>query len=182
MAEKDETSMIGYDPLAWMHETEGQKQPSLSSGFEFAKGLVAVEDNTEMLSLKPEIEVDMADQIDAEMLTQSGIDNLTQVDSVMPAKTQHIILDSVQNIQNVSQLYIQLLHALENGEKIDIDASAITQIDTATLQLLLVLKQTAIKQQIDVQIDFPSDKFIEAANLLGLSEMLDVDRAVSGFF
>jgi hypothetical protein len=44
------------------------------------------------------------------------------------------------------------------------------------------LKRTAINLQKEVSIDFPSDKFIEVANLLGLSEMLDVDQAASGFF
>ena len=68
------------------------------------------------------------------------------------------------------------------GNKIDIDASAVTTVDTATLQLLLVLKQTAVKMQKQVTIDFPSERFIEAAELLNLAELLNVDQAAAGFF
>jgi ABC-type transporter Mla MlaB component len=133
-------------------------------------------------------ESDIDSSIDADAaLTNSQdiqVENVTLVtpDNSISAHLQQIVLESVQNIQNVSQLYEQALYALQNSEKIDIDASAITSIDTATLQLLLILKRTAIKRQKEVSIDFPSDKFIEVANLLGLAEMLDVDQAASGFF
>jgi len=82
----------------------------------------------------------------------------------------------------VAQLHERLMSALDKGSQLEIDASAITTIDTATLQLLLVLKQTALKMHKQVVIDFPSDKFVEAASLLGLAEMLDVDQAAAGFF
>ena len=93
-----------------------------------------------------------------------------------------LTLDVTLNIQNVTQLYDQLLKLLESQDKIEIDASAVASIDTATLQLLIVFKQTAINLQKDVVFDFPSDKFIESAQLLGLAEMLEVDQAAAGFF
>ena len=93
-----------------------------------------------------------------------------------------ITLDATLNIQNVTDLYERLVKQLENKNQIEIDASAVVSIDTATLQLLTVLKQTAIKLHKEVIIDFPSDKFIEAAELLGLSEVLEVDHAAAGFF
>ncbi len=93
-----------------------------------------------------------------------------------------ITLDATLNIQNVGNLYERLLNCLESQDKIEIDASAVTSVDTATLQVIIVLKQTAIKLQKEVIIDFPSDKFIEAAELLGLSEMLEVDQAAAGLF
>ncbi len=86
------------------------------------------------------------------------------------------------NIQNVTALHQQLAHMLANFDLIEIDASAVTMIDTSTLQLLLILKQTAIGLQKSISIDFPSDKFIEAAELLGIAEMLEVDQAASGLF
>lgn len=93
-----------------------------------------------------------------------------------------ITLDATLNIQNAGNLYEHLLNCLESQDKIEIDASAVSSIDTATLQVIIVLKQTAIKLQKEVIIDFPSDKFIEAAELLGLSEMLEVDQAAAGLF
>ncbi|MGY6274967.1 STAS domain-containing protein [Methylomonas sp. MgM2] len=107
---------------------------------------------------------------------EGGDLNLQQED------VQQVVLASVQNIQNVAELHDRLIHVLDSAKKIEVDASAITTVDTATLQLLLVLKQTALKLQKEVNIDFPSEKFIEAAELLGLAEMLDVDQAAAGFF
>ncbi len=186
MSENDETSMIGYDPLAWMHEEKHQQGSSLES-----------ESNDELPNLTEQYHAYQAESDDQQFgessinadvaLTDAQdiqVETVTLVtpDNLLSEQVQQIVLESVQNIQNVSQLYEQALSALQNSEKIDIDASAITSVDTATLQLLLILKRTAIKRQKEVSIDFPSDKFIEVANLLGLSEMLDVDQAASGFF
>jgi ABC-type transporter Mla MlaB component len=182
VSKNDEASMIGYDPLAWMHEEKHQQRSSLES-----------EPDNELSNLTEQYqtcqaESDVDSSIDADAVLNDSqdiqVENVTLVtpDNILSAHPQQIVLESVQNIQNVSQLYEQALYALQNSEKIDIDASAITSIDTATLQLLLILKRTAIKRQKEVSIDFPSDKFIEVANLLGLSEMLDVDQAASGFF
>jgi anti-anti-sigma regulatory factor len=97
--------------------------------------------------------------------------------------TESVIqLDSVLNIQNVAYLHERLLNALDNNSRVLLDASAVTVADTASLQLLLILKRTAIKLQKEVVIDFPSDRFIEAADLLGISEMLEVDQAAAGLF
>jgi len=93
-----------------------------------------------------------------------------------------LTLDATHNIQNVSQLYERLLALLESQDSIEIDASEVVTIDTSTLQLLVVLKQEAIKLGKDMSIDFPSDRFIEAATLLGLAEMLNVDQVASGLF
>ncbi len=93
-----------------------------------------------------------------------------------------ITLDATLTIQNVSALYEQMQVLLDKQEEIEIDASSVTSVDTSTLQLLVVLKQTAIKLHKKVSIDFPTDNFIEAAELLGLAEMLDVDQAAAGFF
>ncbi len=182
MSKNDETNMIGYDPLAWMLEEKHQQRSSLEP-----------EPDNELSNLteqyqtyQAESDIDSSVNAGAALIDSQDIqvENITLVkpDNLLSAKVQQIVLESVQNIQNVSQLYEQALYALQNSEKIDIDASAITSIDTATLQLLLILKRTAIKRQKEVSIDFPSDKFIEVANLLGLAEMLDVDQAASGFF
>ncbi len=93
-----------------------------------------------------------------------------------------IVLESILNIQNVNKLYEQLKNSLDEHNKIEIDASAVEQIDTANLQVLAVLKQTAVKLHKEIIFDFPSDKFLESAELLGLSEILELDHAAAGFF
>ncbi|WP_054760761.1 STAS domain-containing protein [Methylomonas koyamae] len=93
-----------------------------------------------------------------------------------------VVLEPLSNIQGVASLHHTLMQMLNQYDALDIDASAVTSIDTSTLQLLVVLKCTAAGLQKVVAIDFPSEKFVEAAQLLGVSEMLEVDAAVSGFF
>lgn len=182
MAEQDESSMIGYDPLAWMHETEGVDLPlqsesdSHSSAHELAIDDEITDDERQLddpveTALEPELPVE------ADVLSGAA-DN----QSAGMATQCQIVLEPVQNIQTVAQLHQQLRRMLDDCDKIDIDASAVTQIDTASLQLLLVLKLTAVKMHKEVSIDFPSERFMEASNLLGLSEMLSVDQAASGFF
>lgn len=182
MAEQDESSMIGYDPLAWMHETEDvdlplQSEPDAPSLTNELATDDEIADNDLQVHVVAEASVEPEPPTDMEDLSEAADDQ-----PAGEATQCQIVLEPVQNIQTVAQLHQQLRRMLDDCDKIDIDASAVTQIDTASLQLLLVLKLTAVKSQKEVSIDFPSEKFMEAANLLGLSEMLSVDQAASGFF
>lgn len=178
MAEKDDDSLIGYDPLAWLHDAVQSECEAASLPVELTVAEEVPIDG-EAINAVPELaakSIEVAEQLEADVATTEVVDHL------MPEQAVQIVLDSVQTIQNVAYLHERLLQALECHNKIDIDASAVTMVDTATLQLLLVLKQTAIKTHKEVAIDFPSERFIEAAELLGLAEMLDVDQAAAGFF
>jgi ABC-type transporter Mla MlaB component len=170
MAEKENKGVTGFDPLAWMNEkaedpikeaeteivADNEKQPeNVDTSEEALDG-----EETEAKSLIA----------DGEQKTENETNNSS------------ITLAATLNIQNVNQLYEVLLIQLDAKDLIEIDASAVVSIDTATLQLLIVLKQEAVKVHKEISIDFPSDKFIEAAELLGLAEMLEVDQAAAGFF
>lgn len=176
MSEKDDDSLIGYDPLAWLHESgeTNEEVPSLPA--EFAAEDDVTQDGAEV-DVVPELGMVDSSEVDKDVLTEQAVELIAPSGQAL-----QIVLDSVQTIQNVTQLYERLLHALDEHNKIDIDASAVTMTDTATLQLLLVLKQTAVRMQKEVSIDFPSEKFIETAEQLGLAEMLNVDQAAAGFF
>lgn len=169
MPEKDEDSLIGYDPLAWMH----------GSDFNHDSQKVEVE------KLESDSSTGFVSSI--EQVLNPDIDQ-TQMSAIVPETPTSesgravLVLEPVLNIQNVTALHQSLMQMLSNFDAIDIDASTVTMIDTATLQLLLVLKQTAIGLEKSISIDFPSDKFIAAAELLGIAEMLEVDQAASGFF
>ncbi|MCQ8105228.1 STAS domain-containing protein [Methylomonas sp. SURF-2] len=197
MAEQDESSMIGYDPLAWLHdspEAENTKSTAVPESRPAPAGAGGVDEEGDASEcediaaraveaaqnvVEPDVPVEW-DETEADLTDlalQSAPDQGQSAES-----SGHIALEPVQSIQTVGELHRRLLDMLDSCNKIDIDASAVSQIDTATLQLLLVLKLTAVKQQKEVSIDFPSEKFMEAADLLGLSEMLSVDRAVAGFF
>ena len=215
MAENDESNMIGYDPLAWLHEdtksasvTEKDsleieiaridenslKSMAASSLEQFSvtdyKSATTDENDFSIeSSVNCAVDSDIGLQISAEDLagdsTSIGLDNtahLASVDDSLDNTDNSIVLETIQSIQNVGLLHQRLQRVLDAQEKLEIDASAVTQIDTATLQMLLVLKLTAVKLQKEVNIDFPSQKFIDAAYLLGLAEMLSVDQAASGLF
>lgn len=88
-----------------------------------------------------------------------------------------IDLDSTLTIQNVTVLHEKLKLSLAMHDHIEINASDVASIDTSTLQLLVSLKKDAVKLQKEVSIIYPSPRFLESANLLGLCDVLDVHGA-----
>lgn len=158
MAEKQDAGLIGYDPLAWID---------------------AEEEGDEGVSEQGEARV----MPDSEAETQSPGEPLQQASAgAVLVESPTLILESVLAIQNVGELYQQLLALLASHDCIELDASAVSSIDTAALQLLIALKKTAVLSGKDVVIDFPSEKFIEAADLLGVAEILGIERVAAGFF
>ncbi len=93
-----------------------------------------------------------------------------------------IVLDAHLSIRNINDLYEKLIRLFEKRTVLDIDASQITSIDTAALQLLTVLKREAIVTGKTVTFDFPSEAFVSSASLLGLEKILEIDRPQSGLF
>jgi anti-anti-sigma factor len=96
-------------------------------------------------------------------------------DAVFPAAESVIHLDANLTIQNVVKLHEKLKNSYSVHDSIEIDASQVTTIDTATLQLLAALKKDADKQQKSVVIVAPSRRFIESAALLGLLELFEIE-------
>lgn len=168
MAENGENSLIGYDPLAWMRTLDPAEQSAeavpeaeTAGGEETATSVTEVTDTIVSNTAS-------ADELSESVPQTSGKGSLA--------------LEPLSNIQGVADLHQNLMQMLSRYDAIDIDASAVVGIDTSTLQLLVILKRTAAGLQKVVAIDFPSEKFVEAAELLGVSEMLEVDTAASGFF
>lgn len=86
-----------------------------------------------------------------------------------------INLDATLTIQNVATLHEKLKKSYAANNAIEINASLVSSIDTATLQLLVALKKDAAKRQKEVVFAMPSPRFIESAGLLGLLGILDID-------
>lgn len=85
-----------------------------------------------------------------------------------------IDLDSTLTIQNVVKLHEKLKNLLGAHDEIEINASDVSSIDTATLQLLVSLKKDEVKLQKKATIIYPSPRFVESAKLLGLLDILGV--------
>ncbi|SHE23477.1 STAS domain-containing protein [methanotrophic endosymbiont of Bathymodiolus puteoserpentis (Logatchev)] len=161
MTTKNKDSLIGFDPLAWINDDD--KPPDQEE--------TLVEQAVDNASVdKPENEVLIAEVSNQISEVSEFIDN------------SKILLENTLNISTVAELHSQLVQALQGNECLEIDAANVNSIDTASLQLFVVLKQEALKLNKDIIFDFPSDKFIEAAKLLGIDNMLGVDQAAAGFF
>jgi anti-anti-sigma regulatory factor len=85
-----------------------------------------------------------------------------------------INLEANLSIQNVVKLYDKVKKAYAAYDAIEIDASHVASVDTATLQLFVALKKDAAKQQKQVDFFQPSERFIESARLLDLLDILEI--------
>ncbi|TPQ28148.1 lipid asymmetry maintenance protein MlaB [Methylomonas koyamae] len=168
MAENGENSLIGYDPLAWMRTLGPEEQAA-----EAMPAALPADGEDALTSVTEAADTIVSDTASTDQLSESV---------PQTSAKGSLALEPLLNIQGVADLHQNLMQMLSRYDAIDIDASAVASIDTSTLQLLVILKRTAAGLQKVVAIDFPSDKFIEAAELLGVSEMLEVDTAASGFF
>lgn len=140
---------------------------------------------------EPVLNADQEDQISIEEI-ESDTDNavideiadedMAASDDVQESATDYslgsqIDLDAVLNIQNVVDLHEKLKAILASHDQIEINASDVASIDTATLQLLVSLKKDSGKLQKEVTIIYPSPRFVESARLLGLLDVLEVQDA-----
>jgi len=166
MTTKNKENLIGYDPLAWMNEASNSEPSEVSDD-------ALLEEMSELSIEQPE---------NMEVSVESTDEEPAWVESGGDEDNAKIILEATLTIQKVTELHDNLLKAITDNDSLEIDASAVTTIDTASLQLLVILKQESIKLDKEVIFDFPSDKFIEAAELLGIEELLGVNQASAGFF
>ena len=109
------------------------------------------------------------------IVTDVSEDQILDVATTEDDAESMINLDATLTIQNVNKLHQKLKRSYSVHELIEINASQVTSIDTASLQLLVALKKEAANQQKGIVITSPSRRFIESAELLGFLEILDID-------
>jgi len=179
MTTKNKENLIGYDPLAWMNEESDSESSKKSQDQETMENLDALVSDRAISEAMINQGMEKQDSVE----TEPELDENTETEAwVESENNSKIILESTLNIQNVTELHDSLLTSITDNDNLEIDASAVIAIDTASLQLLAILKQESIKLNKEVSFDFPSDKFIEAAELLGIEELLGVNHAAAGFF
>jgi anti-anti-sigma regulatory factor len=87
----------------------------------------------------------------------------------------HVIaLSATQTIDTVKALHDDLQKLFDRPGRLCIDASQVAAIDTASLQLLAILFQTANQLMKPVSLTGASAAFIRSVNLLGLGDLLGV--------
>lgn len=201
MATSEENDLIGYDPLAWMDDDTVKIEETIDSGDnakdatrdnevtitdDYSDDLIGNAEQNELVIDEIEIESDSvfiektvdesADVEDSlEKVGALGDERAVAEDSVSEeTNDSQIDLDATLTIQNVVKLHEKLKNLLAVHDQIEINASDVSSIDTATLQLLVSLKKDAVKLQKKVTIIYPSPRFLESAQLLGLLDVLGV--------
>lgn len=89
-----------------------------------------------------------------------------------------IALDANLTIAETAALQEVLLARLRSTTTCRIDASEVESIDTAGLQLIAAAAKTAAEKGLELTIDKPSERFIDAACQIGLGGLLGVESAV----
>lgn len=201
MAISEENNLIGYDPLAWMEGNADKNDDTSNNEFcdsnsqSEEQQLIDDSDNStvspEEIAISNGTQEDelVIDEIESEnnsVLVEEMADDFMDASSaaMQGAVADEFVsagmdegicdLDATLTIQHVVKLHEKLKNLLAMHDEIEINASDVSSIDTATLQLLVSLKKDAVKLQKRVTIIYPSPRFVESAQLLGLLDVLDV--------
>jgi len=88
-----------------------------------------------------------------------------------------VTCDEVLDLSAAESLRAQLLAGLARGGDLEIQAAAVRQIDTASLQLLCAAARDLRARGRSLQITEPSPPLLLAARRLGLTGVLGLDAA-----
>ncbi|OUS40219.1 hypothetical protein A9R00_07145 [Oleispira antarctica] len=94
-------------------------------------------------------------------------------------KVKQIECGERMTIEQVESLYSQLENALQEQDQIELIADHVQQCDTASLQLILNLLRISKQQGHTVKWIKPSPAVINVAELLGLSEPLELQQYIT---
>lgn len=127
---------------------------------------------------KPEVDNTVIDEI-VEEITEMA----TEKTGIKAVATESedvseplIELNPDSTMKHIMALYATIKEALAAHDTIEINASDVTTIDTATLQLLVSLKKYAPQLHKTIDIIYPSKRFIESAKLLNLLDVLEIPQ------
>ncbi len=93
----------------------------------------------------------------------------SEAESVSP-----IVCDEMMDISIVGELRALLLEALDAKQAVTLDGAAVERADTAVLQVLVAFFQDARSQNITVQWSSASEALTRSAELLGITDILDL--------
>lgn len=162
-------NLIGYDPLGWMSADVAEEAPITKPVKKVtrakAKAKVASVEIIEEVNAVEAAEIEIIDEI-LDALSADSEDD----DNIKPL----VDLGAHPSLKSLSTLYTTFKRVIDEHDVIEINASEIATIDTATLQLLVSLKKDASRLNKTITITYPSERFIESAKLLDLLTILDV--------
>ncbi|WCE31367.1 STAS domain-containing protein [Vibrio sp. SCSIO 43137] len=83
------------------------------------------------------------------------------------------LLPEILDISTVNDAKPQYIAWLESSSPLQVDATNVSRIDAAGLQLLASLFTSARHQKIDIQLINATEKLQEAVSILGLQTLFD---------
>ena len=81
-------------------------------------------------------------------------------------------LGDVLEVSGVQDLYNELKQALDGDNSLNVDASGVNRVDTASLQMLVSLVEYAKRSNRDVSVKSASEAFAKTAMMLGVGAAL----------
>ncbi len=193
MATSKKNDLIGYDPLAWMegssdktkehlavNQIDKDDKPEVQQLVIEGIGIIGDCPDSSTENSEEDAILNIADEKKLEIDEIEGENHNVLVDEMakdfesVETERSIIDLDATLTIQHVVNLHEKLKSFMAMHDQFEINASDVASIDTATLQLLVSLKREAVKLQKNVDIIYPSPRFVESAQLLGLSDVLGV--------
>ena len=110
----------------------------------------------------------------AEDVSENQESPVPEIENMMEEIEPLVELGTEATLKTLSTLYETFKHILAVHDVIEINASDIATIDTATFQLLVSLKKDAPRLNKTISIICPSKRFIESAKLLDLVTILEI--------
>ena len=106
--------------------------------------------------------------------TVIGIQRMADTDSDTEEKGPNdvFVLPEKLTIALTADCFRRLMSKVEQGQDIFMDASGVERIDTAGIQLLLVVQQVLMEARNTLRWVTVNDAFRESVDLLGLTEQL----------
>jgi len=93
-----------------------------------------------------------------------------------PTKTLVVTCEATVDISSVQALHQHLSEALRNGQTVEIEARDVERIDAAILQTFFGFMKAAAEKGVNVRWRRTSKALQEAANLMGMSKALGIQK------
>lgn len=156
---------IGFDPLAWMSDTETSEEPKNSEA-----PVIPTESSAQDLST-----ADVDEEAIAETIGQPEAESTITETKTAPAVAGDkltINLAGKVDIASAEQLKVELSDALNRNCPVILAAADVERADGAGLQLLTAFVRKIEALDRELVWEEPSEQIIMAANIVGLKEAL----------
>jgi ABC-type transporter Mla MlaB component len=155
---------LGDDPLAWLSSgTRAAKKTETKPGI---KEVTGKNKKNKKAKLKNKSKTEQPQKIEQPKV------NAEQAEVKVGGELNRLVLESSLVINKASDVYESLKKLSSSGDAIEIDASKVEIIDSASLQLLLAFVLSLKEKGVSLSWHKPSEGMLNKASILGLTKHL----------